>query len=75
MVGWLHRLNGHESEQTPGDTDGQGNLACCSPWGCKELEMTWRLNNNKIKATLITHGLRDGKMQLDLTCHVMQYMV
>jgi len=38
--GWHHRLNGHEFEQTPGDNEGQGNLACCSPWGCKELDMT-----------------------------------
>ena len=33
MVGWHHPLNGHESEQTPGDGEGQGSLACCSPWG------------------------------------------
>ena len=33
MVGWHHRLNGHESEQAPGAGDGQGGLACCSPWG------------------------------------------
>ena len=32
MVGWHHRLNGHEFEQTPGDTEGQGSLACGSPW-------------------------------------------
>ena len=36
MVGWHHRLNGHEFEQTLGDGDGQGGLACCSPWGHKE---------------------------------------
>ena len=46
MVGWHHQLNGHESEQTPGDSEGQGSLACCSPWGCKELDTTERLNNN-----------------------------
>ena len=40
MVGWHPRLNGHEFEQALGDGDGQGNLACCSPWGCKELDMT-----------------------------------
>ena len=34
MVGWHHQLNGHESKQTPGDSEGQGTLACCSPWGC-----------------------------------------
>jgi len=35
MVGWHHRLNGHEVEQTLGVGDGQGSLACCSPWGCR----------------------------------------
>ena len=44
MVGWHHRLNGHEFEQAPGVGDGQGGLACCSPWGCKESDMTERLN-------------------------------
>ena len=39
-VGWHHRLNGHEFEQTPGDSEGQGSLECCSPWGHKELDMT-----------------------------------
>ena len=46
MVGWHHQLNGHESEQSPGDGDGQGSLVCCSPWGPKELDTTERLNNN-----------------------------
>ena len=40
MVGWHHQLNGHEFEQTLGDGEEQGNLACCSPWGCKESDMT-----------------------------------
>ena len=40
MVGWHHQLNGHEFEQTLGDSEGQGSLACCSPWGCQELDMT-----------------------------------
>ena len=40
MVGWHHQLNGHEFEQTPGDSAGQGSLACCSSWGCKESETT-----------------------------------
>ena len=35
MVGWHHRLDGHEFEQTPGDSEGQGTLVCCSPWGCR----------------------------------------
>ena len=45
MIGCLHRLNGHNFEQTSGDGEGQGSLACCSPWGLKEQEMTEQLNN------------------------------
>ena len=45
MVGWHHRLNGHEFEQTLGDGDGQRSLLCCSPWGHKESDMTERLNS------------------------------
>ena len=44
MIGWHHRLNGHEFEQTLEVGDGQGSLACCSPWGCKESDMTEQLN-------------------------------
>ena len=44
MVGWHHQLNGHEFEQTLGDSEGQGSLACCSPWGRKESDMTEWLN-------------------------------
>ena len=44
MVWWHHWLNGHEFEQAPGVSDGQGSLACCSPWGRKELDTTERLN-------------------------------
>ena len=40
MVGWHHRLNGHESEQAPGDGEGQGSMLCCSPWGYKESDST-----------------------------------
>ena len=47
MIGWYHRLNGHEFEQAPGDGEGQGNLACCSPRGHKESDTTERLNNNR----------------------------
>ena len=36
IVGWHHQLNGHVSEQAPGDGEGRGNLVCCSPWGRKE---------------------------------------
>ena len=48
MVGWHHRLNGHEFEQALGVGDGQGSLACCSPRGCKELDMTEQLNWTKV---------------------------
>ena len=44
MVGLHHRLNQHEFEQALGAGDGQGSLASCSPWGCKELDTTERLN-------------------------------
>ena len=44
MVGWHHRLNGHEFEQALGDGEGQGSLVCCSPVDLKELDMTERLN-------------------------------
>ena len=46
MVGWHHRLHGHEFGQAPGVGDGQGSLACCSPWGCKESDMIEPLNCN-----------------------------
>ena len=46
MVGWHHQLNGCEFEQSPGDSEGQGSLMCCSPWSCKESDTTERLNNN-----------------------------
>ena len=48
MVGWHHRLNGHESEQAPGDGEGQGSPVCCSPWGRKELDTSEQLSNNNI---------------------------
>ena len=46
MVGWHHRVSGHEFEQTPGVGKGQGSLGCCSQWGCKEPDMTEQLNDN-----------------------------
>ena len=53
MVGCHHQLNGHEFEQTPGDTEGQGSLACYSPWGRKESDTTERLNNNNAEAGVV----------------------
>ena len=50
MVGWHHLLNGHEFEQIPGEGERQGCPMCCTPWGNKELDMTYRLNNNSRKS-------------------------
>ena len=57
MVGWHHRLNGHEFERILGDSEGQGGLACCSPWNFKESDRTERLNNNK--AMFRKHSLNE----------------
>ena len=46
MVESHHQINGHESEQTPGVSEGHRSLVCCSPWGRKESDMTQELNNN-----------------------------
>ena len=43
MVGWHHQLNGYEFERALGDSEGQGSLTCCSPWGRRELDLTERL--------------------------------
>ena len=47
MFAWHHLLNGHEFEQASGGGKGQGSLACFSPWGCKESDMTEQLKNSK----------------------------
>ena len=52
MFGGHHRLNGHEFKQAPGDGEGQGSLACCSPWGCKESSNATQQLNNKNKIVL-----------------------
>ena len=57
-VGWHHRLDGHEYEQAPGVGDGQGSLACCSPWGHKKSDTTEQLNLTELKGSLKTQ--RDG---------------
>ena len=57
MVGWHHRLNGHEFEQAPGDGEGQRSLVCYSPWGRKESDMTKRLNNNNWCCQVLSTGL------------------
>ena len=54
MVGEHHQLNGYEFEQIPGDSEGQGSLACCSLWGRKELDMTEHTRN--VRETLESQG-------------------
>ena len=64
MVGWNHRPDGHECEQTLGDSEGQGGLACCSSWGCKESDMTEKLKKNNN----IVHGKPSGRWCLYKPC-------
>ena len=52
MVGWHHQLDAHEFELAPGVGDGQGSLACCSPWCHKELDTTERLNCTEVGANI-----------------------
>ena len=61
MAGQYHRCNEHELGQTPGDGEGQGGLACCSSCGCKELNTTEQLNNNKCAVPALT---RTRKLRL-----------
>ena len=69
MVGWHHRLTGHEFEQALGDSEGHGSLACYSPQGHKTLDMTERLKNNNNKNTVSRRGV-----QCSVT-YVIKYLV
>ena len=53
-VGWHHRLKGYEFVQTLGDSEGQGSLACCSPWVHKEPDVTEPLNNDNPACIILT---------------------
>ena len=57
---WLDGINnnGHEFEQTLGDSEGQGNLVCCSPWGHRESDMTEQLNNNNNKSIGVDNAIQ-----------------
>ena len=57
MVGWHHQCNEDELGQTPGDGEGQGGLACCGPWDCKESDMTGQLNNSNNKDGTLINGV------------------
>ena len=48
MAGWHHQCSGHKLGRTSGDGEEQGGLAFCCPWDCKELDMTWQMNNNTV---------------------------
>ena len=56
MVGWHHQLNGHEFGQVLGVGDGQGSLACCSPWGCKESSTTEQRNCIYLPGYILVYG-------------------
>ena len=60
MAGWHFQFNGHEFEQAPGDGEGQGSLACCSPWSCKELDMTEQ---------------QSLKLYYEIECYVCQFLL
>ena len=62
MFAWHHRLSGHEFEQSPGDGEGQGCLACCSPWGHKESDMTEGMNN-KISFNILYFDILNFKIK------------
>ena len=69
MAVWHHRLDGHESEQAPGPDEGQGSLACCSPWGHKESDTTEQLNNdNNYFSPLVSISLFSKSVSLFLFC-------
>ena len=57
MIGWYHWLNGHESEQTPGDGEGWGSLACCSPQGCKESDNNWATKQHDTRSGFLWASL------------------
>ena len=61
MIGWHHRLNGQGFEQAPGDGEGQGSLAYCSPWDCKELDMTEQQNSNSNKSLSSTRHISKAR--------------
>ena len=57
MIGWHHRLSGHEFEQGLGDSEGEVSLACCSPWGHKESDMTHQWNNKDANILMYKHAM------------------
>ena len=72
VAGWHHWLNGHEFEQAPGDDEGQGSLACCSPWGPRESDVTELLNNSRDKMQS-SHWLLSPPIKQHLSGHILFY--
>ena len=66
MVGWDYQLKEREFVQTPGDGEGQGNLACCSPSGLKESDTTEPLNNNNKNMVFRTETVENHSLFSDL---------
>ena len=75
MVGWHHRLKGHEFEQTLGDGEGQGSLACCSPRSRKESDMTEHLNNSNEKGLTSLRKMADSSSGTGTVQNEMIYLV
>ena len=73
MVGWHHWLNGHEFEQTLGDSEGQGSPACCSPWGHKESDIIWWLKTRMIilKLFMVVNKRKQFKCPTDEWINIM----
>ena len=67
MDGQHHQCNEHELGQTPGDGEEQRGLACCSPWGRKELDTTGRLNNNiQLLTLIVVHNCQNNIPRLQM---------
>ena len=67
MVRWHHWLNGHEFEKTKGDGEGQESLACCSPWVCKESDMTEQINWTELIALISTKHQDESAIGLPMS--------
>ena len=68
MAGWHHQVNGHELEQVPGPGEGQGRLACYSPWGHKKLDTTEQLYNSSINNLFMKYDIVIKGLGLGLLC-------